>query len=1120
MFDWLVNVVRKSNLLNQPEYSDYLDFLIEVLNVIAQSDGKSEVVYPLLEANQDKLNDNLIQVLQQIVTAAFEQGEIEQKQNLAEIVFKFSSLIQQFPLGIRANNVEIAINGYQVILKFYPREAYLYEWARMKNNLGNAYCTRIKGEQAENLETAITYYQESLKVRTFEAYPDDWAMTQGNLAVAYRMRIRGEKAENLETAIATNQEVLKVYTFEAYPDDWARTQNNLGNAYCTRIEGERAENLETAITYYRESLKVYTFEAYPNDWANTQNNLANAYSEKIKGDRVENLETAIACYLESLKVYTFKDFPYGWARTQYNLANAYRDRIRGEQAENLETAISYLQESLKVFAFEAYPYEWAITQNNLGIAYRNRNRRGERAENLETAILYFQESLKVYTFKDFPYEWARSQGNLANVYLERIKGEQAENLETAITYYRESFKVFTFEAYPYEWSLVQNNLGNAYRDRIFGDRKENIKTAISYYQAALTINAPTANPIRCLETSSDLGNLAFGESKWQLAIDAYSQAIEAVETSRSWSTSDDRRREIIEQAINVYHNIVQAYINIGQIDKAIEYTERSRSRTLVDLMASNDLYGDGEIPPQVKEFLRQFVQLQQKIDSERLRTQKDNQSNRPQDNSRAAWKAYNDTISNLETQKLQIWQEIRKLDPILAGEIRIDTPDFTSIQKLIDDSETAIISFYTTSQDTHIFILFKDRSSQLHTCLGQGLETLQNWINESWLLPYSNINKAEEKEQQRLRKEWRDRIEPFLAELSQRLQINEVITQYLDDIKELIIIPHLYLHQIPFAALPIPDTDSPPIQAGLGERLSARFHIRHIPSCQILQFCQERPFDLAQTSKIGTVEDADGSLPGASLEGEKIAQLFNIPDHQRLKGSTQATVRNYRQLAKQVNILHSSHHASSRLDKPLESILVLGDGTITLGELLTPGWRLFNLRDVFLSCCETNLGKSEIADDIFTLATGFLCAGAKSVVSTLWAVDDLSTALFCIFYYQFRQEGVSRPQAVCKAQEKLRTMTGETFAREYQPELYAHLHQQYKQIETERKPVRKKRQKLAELAKDTLEYKQLFLEEKRLKGIAEYLWNLKEKTLQDYCQQQLPFEHPVYWAGFISQGIH
>jgi CHAT domain-containing protein len=101
-----------------------------------------------------------------------------------------------------------------------------------------------------------------------------------------------------------------------------------------------------------------------------------------------------------------------------------------------------------------------------------------------------------------------------------------------------------------------------------------------------------------------------------------------------------------------------------------------------------------------------------------------------------------------------------------------------------------------------------------------------------------------------------------------------------------------------------------------------------------LEFCTNRP-QLRSHLNYGTVEDATEDLPCASFEGEKIAQLYNIPEDRRLKGRTQATVSNYRQLAKQVHVLHSSHHAGSRLDNPLESKLYLGNGNITLGQLMT-----------------------------------------------------------------------------------------------------------------------------------------------------------------------------------------
>ena len=61
---------------------------------------------------------------------------------------------------------------------------------------------------------------------------------------------------------------------------------------------------------------------------------------------------------------------------------------------------------------------------------------------------------------------------------------------------------------------------------------------------------------------------------------------------------------------------------------------------------------------------------------------------------------------------------------------------FAAMQKLIDNSQTAILCFYTTDDDTHVFVIYKDKSPQIHTCQGEGLGNFQKWIGESWLLPY------------------------------------------------------------------------------------------------------------------------------------------------------------------------------------------------------------------------------------------------------------------------------------------------------------------------------------------------------------------------------------------------
>ncbi|BAY27098.1 TPR repeat-containing protein [Calothrix sp. NIES-2100] len=99
--------------------------------------------------------------------------------------------------------------------------------------------------------------------------------------------------------------------------------------------------------------------------------------------------------------------------------------------------------------------------------------------------------------------------------------------------------------------------------------------------------------------------------------------------------------------------------------------------------------------------MQQYEELQQKIDQERDRPKfKDNGSQ-----TRATSQAYNEAIASLEAQKQQVWENLRRLDPVLAGEIQVSNPNFSAIQKLIDQPTTAILSFYSTDNDTHIFVL-------------------------------------------------------------------------------------------------------------------------------------------------------------------------------------------------------------------------------------------------------------------------------------------------------------------------------------------------------------------------------------------------------------------------------
>jgi len=68
-----------------------------------------------------------------------------------------------------------------------------------------------------------------------------------------------------------------------------------------------------------------------------------------------------------------------------------------------------------------------------------------------------------------------------------------------------------------------------------------------------------------------------------------------------------------------------------------------------------------------------------------------------------------------------------------------------------------------------------------------------------------------------------------------------------------------------------------------------------------------------------------------------------------------------------------------------------------------------------LSGCETGHGQLRGAD-LISLATGFLGAGARSLLVSLWRVEDEATAQLMAHFYQALFAGQNRAQALRTAQ--------------------------------------------------------------------------------------------------------
>jgi CHAT domain-containing protein len=145
-------------------------------------------------------------------------------------------------------------------------------------------------------------------------------------------------------------------------------------------------------------------------------------------------------------------------------------------------------------------------------------------------------------------------------------------------------------------------------------------------------------------------------------------------------------------------------------------------------------------------------------------------------------------------------------------------------------------------------------------------------------------------------------------------------------------------------------------------------------------------------------------------------------------------------------------------------------GELTVGAILD-GWKL-NCDLVVLSACETALGKKSSGDGLLGFTQAFLSRGARSLVLSLWQVDDEATALLMVRFYQNllgKRPGLKGPLAKAEALREAKDWLRNLSAKEVK-------------VEVERLP----------------------------RGKAERPLPLRKEAK--------PFAHPYYWAAFILVG--
>ncbi len=217
----------------------------------------------------------------------------------------------------------------------------------------------------------------------------------------------------------------------------------------------------------------------------------------------------------------------------------------------------------------------------------------------------------------------------------------------------------------------------------------------------------------------------------------------------------------------------------------------------------------------------------------------------------------------------------------------------------------------------------------------------------------------------------------------------------------LVIIPHGSLHFLPFHAL-FDGTSY----------LIDRFEVTYATSAAIFKRCQDKP-DIENAPPL-LVAVPDDSAPMVAAEVQQIGALF--PDAQSMLGLV-ATRQSFGAAIQRSSFLHIATHAVFRQDNPLFSSFKLADGYVTALDLFSLTCQT-NL--VTLSGCKSGIGTIGGSDDLIGLMRGFLYAGARSLLLSLWNVNDESTLALMVAFYRELASGATKGLALKKAMQAVR----------------------------------------------------------------------------------------------------
>lgn len=723
-------------------------------------------------------------------------------------------------------------------------------------------------------------------------------------------------------------------------------------------------------------------------------------------EQLGEIQNALDVYTQSLEIWQEIGNRQYEGSAVNNLGIIYNDL--GEY----DKAISNYNQAIKIQREVGNRPSVGIYLNNLAYAFM-------RLENYAEAEKFFRQSLEIKT-EDQTNRGQRSVAvTLNNLGTNlSLKGDYTNG----INYLQQSLSLR--RKIEDKWGIANSllNLG-----KIQSENKQKIESRKNIEEA--NIRAIELGDRRMqAESLYVLAVLEQNDGNLEKAVLNVSKGLEIVETIRGELIGSEVRYAYFSTVQNYYEHYIDLLISQfektkdkSHISKALEISERSRSRSLIELLQQANVNFKQGIDAKL---LEKF-QTSQIILNDKYNARQRILSETPTAEQVAK---INDEIETLTAETENLRLELRKSNPKFADLTEGKTISATEIQNLLDE-KTVLLEYKLGEKRSFLWLVEQDSIEVFVLPSRRRIEDKAN--------VFYNLIIADKPSEKTL-------LEKVSNELSNTLfgQIKAKIAG-----KRLAIVTEGTLQYLPFSALHSPNSAT--------KVLAQENEIIILPSASVLAQIREnsaasKSYDKTLAIFADPVFDGKDARIKRQSSSQNVAtqqviknpifsrklprliasrqealniSSFAVKDKTNVRTDFDANLENIggKNLA-DYRILHFATHGFLDTSKPAESGLIFSlfdeNGRERNGFLNLDS--IYNLdissELVVISACQTALGKDIRGEGLIGLSRGFLYAGSDRVAASLWKVDDSATAEFMkLFYRNHLEKNMSTSAALRQA---------------------------------------------------------------------------------------------------------